>query len=90
MLASRGPGVRVNILGVPQSPPHSRNESVRLWRLLEGPVSASLPNSWGKPREVRGDLPRRGGALADRADQAVYIDAVLALGGPAAWARTTG
>src|SRR6266550_3551866 len=23
----------------------SRNESVRLWRLLEGPVSASLPNS---------------------------------------------
>jgi hypothetical protein len=37
--------VRVNALGVPQSPPHSRNESVRLWRLLEGPVSASLPNS---------------------------------------------
>jgi hypothetical protein len=31
--------------GVPQSPPHSRNESVRLWRLLEGPVSASLPNN---------------------------------------------
>jgi hypothetical protein len=36
---------RVNALGVPQSPPHSRNESVRLWRLLGGPVSASLPNS---------------------------------------------
>src|SRR3954454_336475 len=30
VLASRGPGVRVNVLGVPQSPPHSRNESVRL------------------------------------------------------------
>jgi hypothetical protein len=42
VLASRGPGVRVNALGVPQSPPHSRNESVRLWRLLGGPVSASL------------------------------------------------
>jgi hypothetical protein len=26
VLASRGPGVRVNALGVPQSPPHSRNE----------------------------------------------------------------
>ena len=41
---ARGPGVRVNALGVPRSPPHSRNESVRLWRLLGGPVSASLPN----------------------------------------------
>src|SRR5947207_1660446 len=37
--------MRVNALGVPQSSPHSKNESVRLWRLLEGPVSASLPNS---------------------------------------------
>jgi DNA invertase Pin-like site-specific DNA recombinase len=36
---------RVNALGVPQSPPHSKNESVRLWRLLEGPVSGSSPNS---------------------------------------------
>src|SRR5262249_4890064 len=42
---ARGPGVRVNALGAPQSPPHSKNESVRLWRLLGGPVSASLPNS---------------------------------------------
>jgi hypothetical protein len=45
VLGWRGPGMRVNALGVRQSPPHSRNESVRLWRLLEGPVSASLPNS---------------------------------------------
>jgi hypothetical protein len=28
-----------------QLPLHSKNESVRLWRLLGGPVSASLPNS---------------------------------------------
>ena len=32
-------------LGRPPTLPHSRNESVRLWRLPEGPVSASLPNS---------------------------------------------
>src|SRR5204863_1364588 len=37
--------MRVNALGVRQSSPHSKNESVRLWRLLEGPVPASLPNS---------------------------------------------
>ena len=36
---------RVNALGVPPRPPHSKNESVRLWRLLGDPVSASLPNS---------------------------------------------
>ena len=47
MLASRGPGVRVNAWDVRQSPPHWKSESVRLWRLLEGPVSASLPNSLG-------------------------------------------
>jgi hypothetical protein len=38
---ARGEGKR---LGSLQLPPHSKNESVRLWRLLEGPVSASLPN----------------------------------------------
>jgi DNA invertase Pin-like site-specific DNA recombinase len=41
----RGPGVRVNASGAPQLPPHSKNESVRPWRLLGGPVCASLPNS---------------------------------------------
>src|SRR5262249_10743099 len=30
--------------GGPQLPPHSKNESVRPWRLLGGPVCASLPN----------------------------------------------
>src|SRR5262249_26009083 len=39
---ARGEGKR---LGRPPIPPHSRNESVRPWRLLGGPVSASLPNS---------------------------------------------
>jgi hypothetical protein len=43
--ALRGPGVRANALGVPQSLPHWRNESVKLWRFPAGPVSASLPNS---------------------------------------------
>src|SRR5919109_3430165 len=41
---ARGEGKR---LGRPPTPPQSRNESVRLWRLLGGPVSASLPNSLG-------------------------------------------
>jgi hypothetical protein len=41
---ARGEGKR---LGRPPSPPHSKNESVRLWRLLERPVCASLPNSLG-------------------------------------------
>jgi hypothetical protein len=31
-------------LGRPQLPPHLKSESVRPWRLLGGPVCASLPN----------------------------------------------
>src|SRR5262249_3806846 len=45
VLALRGLGARVNASAVRQSPPHWKNESVRLWRLLGGPVCASLPNS---------------------------------------------
>ena len=44
MAMRRWPGMRVNALGVPQLPPHSKNESVRPYRLLGGPVYGSLPN----------------------------------------------
>jgi len=32
------------VLGVSQLPPHSKNESVRPWRLRDSPACASLPN----------------------------------------------
>ena len=41
----RGPGTRVNASGAPRLPRHWKNESARPWRLLGGPVCASLPNS---------------------------------------------
>jgi hypothetical protein len=41
----RGPEVKESASGGPQLPPHSKNESVRPWRLLGGPVCASLRNS---------------------------------------------
>jgi hypothetical protein len=57
VLALRGPGVRVNASGVPQSLLHWKSESVGLWRLLGGPVSASLPNSLESPRHGAADQP---------------------------------
>jgi len=42
--ALRGRAVRVNASDALQLPLHSKNESVRLWRLLEGLVCASLRN----------------------------------------------
>jgi hypothetical protein len=41
----RGPRVRVSASGASRLPRHWKNESVRPWRLLGGPVCASLPNS---------------------------------------------
>src|SRR5262249_51960716 len=38
------PGVKASGSGAPQLPPRLKSESVRLWRLLGGPVCASLPN----------------------------------------------
>src|SRR5262249_56600089 len=40
----RGPGVKASGSGAPQLPPRLKSESVRPWRLLGGPVCASLPN----------------------------------------------
>jgi hypothetical protein len=41
----RGPEVKESASGGPQFPLHSKNESVRPWRLLGAPVCASLRNS---------------------------------------------
>jgi hypothetical protein len=41
----RGPGVKASASGGPRLPLHSKNASVRPWRLLEGPVCVSLPNA---------------------------------------------
>ena len=47
VLAWRGPGVRVNALGVPQSPPHWKSESARLWRLLGDPGVRVIAKQFG-------------------------------------------
>ena len=50
--ALRGPGVRLNASAALQLPLHTKNESVRLWRLLAGLVCASLPNYRGADARI--------------------------------------